>query len=142
MVIYRQDRYTVPSLDKLEEASPNSPTITPTMKGVTIDRIPFFFTNSINNKPEYQKPPLLDIAYINIAHFRNSADEEHGLHFTALPTPYVGLEKDTIDELKKKGYNLSLGSTNFLTLPLEPGRDLPIGFFRILRRRFTKNRKC
>lgn len=37
----------------------------------------------------FGKPPLLDLIDVNLAHFRNSADMEHALHFTGLPTPYV-----------------------------------------------------
>jgi len=35
------------------------------------------------------KPPLLDLVSVNFSHYRTSADYEHGLHFTALPTPYI-----------------------------------------------------
>ena len=37
----------------------------------------------------FGKPPLLDLIDVNLAHFRNSADMEHALHFTGLPTPYA-----------------------------------------------------
>lgn len=37
----------------------------------------------------FGKPPLLDLADANLAHYRNSADLEHALHFTGLPTPYA-----------------------------------------------------
>lgn len=34
-------------------------------------------------------PPLLDLVDVNLSHYRHSADLAHGLHYTALPTPWV-----------------------------------------------------
>jgi hypothetical protein len=38
-------------------------------------------------EPEY--PPLLSLADQNLTHYRLDADYKHGLHYVALPTPYV-----------------------------------------------------
>ena len=57
--------------------------------GKPIDFIPFVFLGSENNLSEPNKPPLLDLGYINIAHWRKTVDLNHGLHYTALPTPYA-----------------------------------------------------
>ena len=57
--------------------------------GDVMRRIPFVFVNSMSTKATPSKPALLDITVLNEAHYRNSADYEHGLHFTALPQPYA-----------------------------------------------------
>lgn len=57
--------------------------------GRPLDEIPFVFFNSIHNRVKTEKPPLLDLTVVNMSHYRNSADMEHGLHFTALPQPWV-----------------------------------------------------
>lgn len=65
-------------------------TIVPRMRGgKVLRRIPFWVINSsgIGLKPE--KSPMLDLVSVNISHYRNSADLEHGRHFTALPTAWV-----------------------------------------------------
>lgn len=59
-----------------------APTI-PTRRGETLNFIPFALPWSIGT------PPLLDLADVNLSHYRGSADLKHGLHFTALPTPWV-----------------------------------------------------
>jgi len=51
--------------------------------------IPFVFFNPTTNKAKPDKPMLLDLAVVNLSHYRNSADLEHGLHFTALPQPWL-----------------------------------------------------
>ena len=69
--------------------------IEPTQNGVPLDFIPFTFINSADISPMCDKPPLLDLATLNISHFRNSADYEQVLHMLAVPTPYgTGLDDD------------------------------------------------
>ena len=54
-------------------------------------------------------PPLLNLADVNLSHYRTSADLEHGRHFTALPTPYVtGVDVDS---------ELSIGAESAWVLP-------------------------
>lgn len=66
-----------------------------THSGQGLTYIPAVFFGPIRNEPG--KPPLLDLIDMNIAHFRNSADHEHVLHFTGLPTPYVaGVSPDAM----------------------------------------------
>ena len=78
--------------------------ITPTKKGVTMDSIPFFFIGPNGNAPDPVRPPLIGLANVNLSHYMNSADLEHGRHFTGLPTPWVaGFSLDT-------NQKLSLGS--------------------------------
>jgi len=64
-------------------------TITPRMFGKPLDYLPFVFINPMTIEAEPEKPPLLDLVDVNLSHYINSADLEHGRHFTALPTPWV-----------------------------------------------------
>ena len=57
--------------------------------GRLLTRIPFVFFNPSSTKPNPSKPPLMDLSLVNLSHYRNSADLEHGLHFTGLPQPWA-----------------------------------------------------
>ena len=57
--------------------------------GVILHEIPFTFFNANTIRPKPDKPTLLDLVVLNLSHYRNSADLEHGLHFTALPQAWV-----------------------------------------------------
>lgn len=57
--------------------------------GAVLNYIPFTFIGSQTLSPSVDRPPLTDLASVNLSHYRNSADLEHGLHFTALPQPWV-----------------------------------------------------
>jgi hypothetical protein len=61
----------------------------PIQSGGTLRYIPFVILGANSATATVQKPPLLDLVDTNLGHYRNSADYEHGLHFTGLPTPYV-----------------------------------------------------
>lgn len=54
--------------------------------GRTFSEIPFVFFNASNNDPDPDQGPLQGLANLNLSLYRNSADLEHGRHFTALPT--------------------------------------------------------
>jgi hypothetical protein len=41
------------------------------------------------NQPYIERPVLADLADVNISHYHNSADLEHGRHWTALPTAWA-----------------------------------------------------
>lgn len=93
-----------------EDGDPVSDII-PRRNGAPLSYIPMTILGANSCSPEVQKPPLLDLIDCNIAHYRNSADYEHGLHFTGLPTPYVsGVQL-------AEGQNLSLGSTQAWVFP-------------------------
>ncbi len=59
------------------------------MGGKPLDYIPFVFINVTNLEECVEKSPTLDLANVNLSHYRNSADLEHGMHFTALPTAWT-----------------------------------------------------
>ena len=64
-------------------------TVMPTIRDVPLTFIPFCFINTYSISATTDKPPLLDLVDTNLSHYRNSADLEHGLHYTALPTPWL-----------------------------------------------------
>jgi len=74
--------------EKTSEWVQEGETIVPLMAGRPLDYIPFIFFGPRDTTPAACKPPLLDLAHINLSHYRTSADLEHGAHFTALPTPF------------------------------------------------------
>lgn len=70
-------------------------TIVPTRRGAKLDVIPFFWLTPLGKTSRVEKPPLLGLVSVCLAHYRNSADYEHGLHFTGLPTLYAtGMSRD------------------------------------------------
>lgn len=58
-------------------------------RGEPLNFIPFVFLGTTQSSPQLSEPPLLDLADINLAHWRNSCDHEQGLHIVAAPTPFV-----------------------------------------------------
>ena len=66
-----------------------SPPIIPTRRGEPLNFIPFVIIGPHGVSSTVDKPPLLDLVDVNLSHYRNSADLEHGRHFVALPTPYI-----------------------------------------------------
>lgn len=86
------DKYTVTIWSPSSEQGSTlvaGETITPKRRGKPLSEIPFVFVGPCTTSPDVQKAPLLDLADVNLSHFRTMADLEHGLHFTALPTPWV-----------------------------------------------------
>ena len=61
----------------------------PQINGALLTKIPFEFFGVRDNTPSVDKPPMLDLIDVNLSHYRTTADYEHGLHFTGLPTPVV-----------------------------------------------------
>lgn len=81
--------------------------IIPTKGGAPLDVIPFFFVGVRNGQPSVEKPPLIDLANVNISHFVSSADLEHGAHFTGLPTAVItGHQTDNSDGGEPEEYRI------------------------------------
>ena len=102
---YRQRIYV-----KQKDTTSLEAEILPMANGKPITYIPFVFFGVNELKGNVETPPLLDLAKVNLSHFKNDVDLEHGAHFTALPTPCIS------------GYNadpsapaIKIGSTAFLT---------------------------
>lgn len=78
--------------------------------------IPFYFIGSQNNDASIDKPPMYDIANLNIGHYRNSADYEDSVYMVGQPTPYfAGLTQAWVDEVLKGV--IQLGSRGAVPLP-------------------------
>jgi len=58
---------------------------------------------------EVEEPPLMGLVNVNISHYKNSADLEHGAHYTGLPTAWIAGITDVDAEGKKRIYKI--GST-------------------------------
>lgn len=60
--------------------------VTPRANGKTLNEIPFAFFGSVNNDAEPDNPPMYDLAKVNVAHYRNSADYEESVFVIGQPT--------------------------------------------------------
>jgi hypothetical protein len=84
--------------------------------GSPFDKLPFFFIGSSNNDATVDHPPFLDIATMNIAHYRNSADYEEACYITGQPTLWAaGLTEEWYNDVIKG--QIQLGSRAVLPLP-------------------------
>ncbi len=63
--------------------------IIPKRTGKSMDEIPFTFFTTSGNYACPSKPPLLDLANLNIKHWQLSTDYYHALHYCAIPTPWA-----------------------------------------------------
>lgn len=82
-LVYKQNVY---------DNSPNlepSGSITPLLRGNPLDFIPFEFFGATSNTADVEQSPILDIADLNISHYRTYAELEWGRMFTALPVYYA-----------------------------------------------------
>lgn len=86
-----------------EEFIPFGEPIVPERRGAALTYIPFIFLGSTHVTPHLQQPAMIDLANVNLAHWRNSVDHEHGLHLVALPTPWVAGIKGAGDGKMKIG---------------------------------------
>lgn len=72
--------------------------VIPRIGGEPLRQIPFTFCGKSNTTSELESPPLMDLAEVNLSHYRSQADLEHGGHFTALPTiTVIGADADEVD---------------------------------------------
>jgi len=91
--------------------------------GNPFEEIPFFFIGSVNNRPDIDVAPLLELAEINIAHYRNSADFEEAAFIAGQPTLVItGLTQGWVDKNFKNG--VKIGSRSGLPLPKEADAKL------------------
>jgi hypothetical protein len=64
-------------------------TLNPVLRGSPLNFIPFQFFGATGNSPDVEQSPLLDIADLNISHYRTYAELEWGRMYTALPVYYA-----------------------------------------------------
>lgn len=85
-------------------------------RGKPFTEIPFTFVGTINNDSVPDKPNLYDIASLNIAHYRNSADLEEASFFIGQPTTVVtGLTEEWVENVL--GGTINIGSRGGIPLP-------------------------
>ncbi|KNX84044.1 hypothetical protein RR30_18825, partial [Acinetobacter baumannii] len=78
--------------------------------------IPFTFVGAIDNSEEIKKPPLLPLANLNLAHYRDSADFQESVFYMGQPQYYVsGVNWQWFDEAKARG--IYVGAKVLLPLP-------------------------
>jgi hypothetical protein len=119
--IYRQELWRKQRSDK-GAVRKNAPwvladAITPRQgNGQPWKEIPFQFIGSQNNDATIDQAPMGDIAALNIAHYRNSADYEDSVYIVGQPQIVMaGLEQQWVDMLEEKG--VYIGSRAPLPLP-------------------------
>lgn len=117
--------YTVTLYRDIEsEAMPAEETFTPKDgKGQPFREIPFSFIGAEDNDPSIDRPPLLDLAELNLAHYRNSADHEESVFVVGQPTPvFAGLTKQWVDDVFKG--KVRFGSRRAIPLPVNGTAEL------------------
>lgn len=114
------DGYSVPRRGNFQL----NKTIKPTgPDGAPIKSIPFWFIGSSNNDINPDKPNMYDMASINMAHYRNSADYEEACYMVGQPTVVaVGLTEDWVN--KVLGGKLTFGSRGGIPLPADADAKL------------------
>jgi uncharacterized protein DUF4055 len=120
---YRKNGPKGPTLDETYRSSDTagyseSALVSPTnSKGQPFDYIPFQFFGSENNDVLPNKPPLYDIAALNIGHYRNSADYEESCFLVGQPTIALsGLSEDWVANQLQGA--VSFGSRGTIPLPV------------------------
>jgi len=94
----------------------NTDIIPRTATGSVWFEIPFIFIGATNNDATPDKAPLYDLAEVNIAHYRNSADYEESCFLVGQPTPvFAGLTQAWVDDVFKG--RVELGSRAAIALP-------------------------
>lgn len=84
--------------------------------GQPLKYIPFTFIGSETNNPDIDPAPMYDLAVLNIAHYRNSADYEESCFVTGQPTVWAsGLTETWIKDVL--GGEVRLGSYGGIPLP-------------------------
>lgn len=84
--------------------------------GRKFKEIPFTFVGSENNDPDVDRAPMYDMASLNIAHYRNSADFEEASYIVGQPTPWFsGLTESWVKNVLNG--RVELGSRAAIALP-------------------------
>lgn len=96
--------------------------VVPLMHGTPLDFIPFTIVGPEHVGAEVSDPPLIDMADLNLSHYRTTADLEHGAHFTGLPM--LMITGVTLDE----GEKVALGSQTAVTTPNADAKGFYIEF--------------
>ena len=63
--------------------------MTPQRRGKPLSFIPLLIIGANRLGAHVARPPLVDLADVNLSHYRSSADREAALYFVSMPTPWV-----------------------------------------------------
>lgn len=115
--VYTVEIWGCEDSEKRENATRTGVPITPLdSKGKSFDEIPFTFIGSEANDIWPDRPPLYDLASLNIAHYRNSADYEESCFLVGQPTPVIaGVTQNWVENVLKG--SIQLGSRGSISLP-------------------------
>lgn len=103
--------------------NPSSIIIPKNASGNALDEIPFMFLGSKNNEAKPNQPPLYDLASLNIAHYRNSADFEESSFMCGQPTPvFTGVDEFWVKNVWRD--EVTLGSRAAIPLPINAKAEL------------------
>lgn len=81
---------------------------------INLPFIPFAFVGATNNDAQPDQPPMLDLANLNIAHYRNSADFEESVFIMGQPQLWIsGVSEDW----KRETGTVTFGSRAAIVLP-------------------------
>lgn len=84
--------------------------------GKAWNEVPFVFVGAKNNDTEIDKAPLLDLATLNLAHYRNSAWYEDSAYYVGQGQAVItGLTEEWRDWLEQNG--ITIGSATAMLLP-------------------------
>lgn len=89
----------------------------PMMDNKRLNYIPFYAADEDDVDICPGEPPLIDLIDLNLAHFRVSADYEHGCHFTGLPTPVISGYSPEQNEDGTAPAKLYVGSSHAWVFP-------------------------
>ena len=85
--------------------------------GKPLDTIPFMFVGSQDNEFAPNIPPIYDLASLNLAHYRNSADYQDSCYLVGQPTPWAsGVSQDWVRNVWKG--SMPIGSRATIALPV------------------------
>jgi len=96
--------------DKLQQV------IAPKMNGAAMSFIPFYFFGSDSNDSEYSKPPLYDLANMNLGHFVHDCDNRSNTHDNAmgLTVVYTDMSVVEFEESNPNGLDFGAKGKNML----------------------------
>jgi len=104
--VYSVQVYSCDKDKKWNEGNKYTPT---DYKGETWDYIPFSFCGAVDNSDEIDNAPLLELADLNLAHYRNSADVEESGFIVGQPTVCLpNVTEQQYDIIKRD--DLAIGS--------------------------------
>jgi hypothetical protein len=97
--VYRQYVYENSEEIPTGERTLATKVLTPVQFGKPFDFIPFVFFGPQTNSPSCEKPPVSDIAHMNLSHYQSAAQLEHGRFYTAMPVYHINVK--TPDDTKQ-----------------------------------------